>query len=34
MSPLARRLSWFVLLYACGVVVVGVVAYALRYMIR
>ncbi len=29
-APLARRLWWFVLLYAAGVLAVGAVAYALR----
>lgn len=28
--PLARRLAWFVALWAAGVAVVGTVAYAIR----
>lgn len=33
-APLARRLLWFVLLYAGGVIAVGVLAYALRFVTR
>jgi len=31
-APLTRRLLWFVLLYAGGVVAVGVLAYVLRFV--
>lgn len=31
-APLTRRLLWFVLLYAGGVIAVGAVAYALRFV--
>ncbi len=33
-APLARRLLWFVALYAGGVLAVGAIAYALRYVAR
>ena len=33
-TPLSRRLLWFVLLYAGGVIAVGAVAYALRFVTR
>ena len=33
-APLTRRLLWFVLLYACGVLAVGALAYALRFVTR
>lgn len=33
-APLARRLLWFVLLYAGGVLAVGALAYALRFVTR
>ena len=31
-TPLSRRLLWFVLLYAGGVIAVGALAYALRFL--
>ena len=31
-APLKRRLLWFVLLYAGGVIAVGALAYALRFI--
>ncbi|MCB1543467.1 MAG: DUF2474 domain-containing protein [Methylobacteriaceae bacterium] len=34
LAPLSRRLLWFVLLYAGGVLVVGGIAYALRFVTR
>jgi len=33
-APLPRRLLWFVLLYAGGVIAVGALAYALRLVAR
>ena len=33
-APLSRRLVWFVLLYAGGVIAVGALAYALRFVTR
>ncbi len=33
-APLARRLLWFVLLYAGGVLAVGALAYTLRVVTR
>ncbi len=34
MPPLARRLLWFAALYAGGVIAVGALAYALRFVTR
>ena len=31
-APLKRRLLWFVLLYSGGVIAVGALAYALRFV--
>ena len=33
-APLTRRLLWFALLYAGGVVAVGALAYVLRFITR
>lgn len=33
-APLARRLLWFFLLYAGGVIAVGALAYLLRFATR
>ena len=33
-APLARRLLWVVVLYAGGVLAVGALAYALRFVTR
>ena len=33
-APLSRRLVWFVLLYTGGVIAVGALAYALRFVTR
>lgn len=34
MPPLARRLLWFAALYVGGVIAVGAIAYALRFVTR
>lgn len=33
-APLSRRLLWFALLYVGGVIAVGALAYALRFVTR
>lgn len=33
-APLSRRLLWFILLYAGGVLAVGALAYGLRFVTR
>lgn len=33
-APLWRRLLWFVVLYVGGVIAVGAMAYALRFVTR
>ena len=33
-APLARRLLWFIVLYACGAMAVAALAYALRFVTR
>ncbi|MCB1540285.1 MAG: DUF2474 domain-containing protein [Rhodoblastus sp.] len=33
-APLARRLLWFAMLYIGGVIAVGAIAYALRFVTR
>lgn len=34
MGPALRRWAWFIGLWAAGVITVGVIAYALRLIIR
>ncbi|MGB7241587.1 MAG: DUF2474 family protein [Sulfitobacter sp.] len=33
-TDILRKLSWFIVLWVCGVLALGLVAYAIRYAIH